>query len=157
MVLVQLQKAAQIDERRGGSGPVANQVLRGMQIGVDHGHRCDGQRAAEQIGGHPVIAPRCGQHPQLVQAQTRQLGLVHHLQVRSPRGCQVARFMVGHGKPERREGGRSLFNRVHGLPKKGRPQAPAPQTFKRLPAPASGRRAGRQCVQCPRTSARFLR
>ena len=76
---MQLQKATQIDERCRGSGPVANQVLRGMQIGVDHGQRCDGQRAAEQIGGHPVIAPGGSQHTQLVQAQTRQLGLVHHL------------------------------------------------------------------------------
>ena len=77
--LVQLQKATQIDKRCRGSCPVANQVLRGMQIGVDHGQRCDGQRAAEQIGGHPVIAPGGSQHTQLVQAQTRQLGLVHHL------------------------------------------------------------------------------
>jgi len=33
MELAQLQKATQIDERRGGSGPIANQVLRRMQVG----------------------------------------------------------------------------------------------------------------------------
>jgi hypothetical protein len=90
-----------------------------MQIGVDHGQRCDGEGAAEQVGSDAVIAPRCGQHPQLVQTQTGQLGLVHHLQISGSRGNQVTLYMVPDGAPKIREIGRSLFYRVHGLPKKG--------------------------------------